>query len=424
MAPHINLLLLNHSHLASLVAAAASPSSSTGAAVPLPSLNYSHPALSQAFFSLSQPTASAVRPASAFGLTDHGLAVTPPLHPVFSGLNLTALAPPAPTTAMIDPRLAAAALLLNNNPHQQPQLLAPPPPPTAAGTILGLSEQNPYVAALAAAWQSTRLAGLLTAASAAAGAGGPPHLLQPSSNMLLPYARSSGDGSPGLPIVGSSAGVAVPPHLARRLALVLSEVPAGNTSATANAAAASSSSTPLRALTGRLPVSLYMECDSESLSAQQCIVRRQIEVFEALQSDVDSNAQGRNRPIVLGRVGIRCRHCALDLPKQRARGAVYYPSKLNGLYQAAQNLSLVHLADKCPRVPQSVRDEIAQCRDSRKSSAGGGKSYWAKGVRGLGVYEDSDGLRFEPAVPTAKATAATKVNQRNGGGGTDAALRR
>jgi hypothetical protein len=35
-------------------------------------------------------------------------------------------------------------------------------------------------------------------------------------------------------------------------------------------------------------------------------------------------------------VGIQCRHCVKSSPKLRARGAVYFPSKWSGIYQAAQ----------------------------------------------------------------------------------------
>jgi hypothetical protein len=149
-----------------------------------------------------------------------------------------------------------------------------------------------------------------------------------------------------------------------------------------------------KGLTGRKPVILYMECDGESLSPYQCLVRKQIEVFEALPEDVDTNAQGRNRPIILGQVGIRCRHCTVLPPKNRARGAVYYPARLAGLYQAAQNMAVGHLCEHCQHVPDDVRDQLQKLRE-RKSSAGGGKKYWAEGVRVLGVYEDKDVLRFQ-----------------------------
>lgn len=145
--------------------------------------------------------------------------------------------------------------------------------------------------------------------------------------------------------------------------------------------------------TGRPPFVLYISCDDESLSDYQCLVRRQIELFEATVEDVESNAQGRNRPIVLGQVGIRCRHCSMLPPKHRERGAIYYPAKLQGIYQAAQNLAVAHLGTHCLQIPAEIRDQLTMLRE-RKSSAGGGKKYWADGVRVLGVLEGRDGLRF------------------------------
>jgi hypothetical protein len=147
-------------------------------------------------------------------------------------------------------------------------------------------------------------------------------------------------------------------------------------------------------LTGRPPVVLYITCDDDSLSEYQCLVRKQIELFEAGREDAESNAQGRNRPIVIGQVGIRCRHCTMLPPKHRARGAIYYPAKLHGIYQASQNMASAHLGEHCQHVPAPLRSDLLRLRD-RKSSAGGGKKYWADGVRVLGVFEDEDGLRFE-----------------------------
>jgi len=146
--------------------------------------------------------------------------------------------------------------------------------------------------------------------------------------------------------------------------------------------------------TGRPPICLHLVCDADSLSPYQCLLRKQIEIFEALRGDTETNAQGRNRPIVIGQVGIRCRHCSSLPYRQRARGAVYFPARLAGLYQAAQNMAVSHLAQRCPLVPVDVRSKLTTLRE-RKSSAGGGKKYWAEGVRVLGVFEDGDGLRFE-----------------------------
>lgn len=146
-------------------------------------------------------------------------------------------------------------------------------------------------------------------------------------------------------------------------------------------------------LAGRKPMLLFMKCDEESLSEYQCLVRQQIEMFEAGPSEVESNAKGRNKPIVLGQVGIRCRHCSHIAPKQRTKGAMYYPAKLTGLYQAAQSLASGHLCTHCKHIPPGVRQELLVLKE-KKSSAGGGKDYWGEGVRILGVYEDASGLRF------------------------------
>jgi hypothetical protein len=173
-------------------------------------------------------------------------------------------------------------------------------------------------------------------------------------------------------------------------------------SAPVTSASNSQGSSNSNAVTGRPPIPLYLTCDDDSLSEYQCLVRRHIELFEAAVEDVESNAQGRNRPIVLGQVGIRCRHCIMLPPRHRSRGAIYYPAKLQGIYQAAQNLAVAHLGEHCQNVPDDVRSNLATLRE-RKSSAGGGKRYWADGVRVLGVYEDRDGLRFE-----------NRLNQNNG----------
>ena len=146
--------------------------------------------------------------------------------------------------------------------------------------------------------------------------------------------------------------------------------------------------------TGR-STTLYMPSDDHTLSEYQCLARKQIELFAAQQIDVQSSAQGRNKPIVLDQVGIRCRHCADLPPKSRARGAVYYPSTLKGLYQAAQNMASSHLCVHCEEVPEQLRQELLLLRE-RKSSAGGGKDYWASAARALGAVEDENNsiLRF------------------------------
>ena len=49
--------------------------------------------------------------------------------------------------------------------------------------------------------------------------------------------------------------------------------------------------------------------------------------LQANGEDVNSNARGRNKPIVLGQVGIRCIHFKALPPRQRERAAMYYPAR-------------------------------------------------------------------------------------------------
>jgi hypothetical protein len=146
-------------------------------------------------------------------------------------------------------------------------------------------------------------------------------------------------------------------------------------------------------VTGRQPVVIYMANDEGSLSEYQCLVRQQIEVFEAGPEDVETSAQGRNRRIIMGQVGIRCRRCAMLPLRERRRGAVYYPTKLDGIYQAAQNIAKSHLAERCDHVSAATREDFAKYKD-KKSSVGSGKRYWANRIATLGVYEDVGFLRF------------------------------
>jgi hypothetical protein len=150
-------------------------------------------------------------------------------------------------------------------------------------------------------------------------------------------------------------------------------------------------------LTGRPPIQLYLSCDDTVMSPYQILARRQIEFFEANLDDIESNAQGRNKPIVLGQVGIRCRHCNHLPPKQRKRGAVYYPAKLEGVYQAAHNMALSHFSTYCESMDESLRKNLIYLREN-KTTTGGGKSAWAERAGALCIFEDAHGLRFFPKL--------------------------
>jgi hypothetical protein len=149
-------------------------------------------------------------------------------------------------------------------------------------------------------------------------------------------------------------------------------------------------------LTNRSAVPLYLDYDEQALSEYQCLLRKQIELFETRPDDIQGNAQGRNTPIYVGQVGIRCRHCSV-LPKAvRPMGTVYYSRTLSGVYQVAQNMAKVHyFGNKCNQMPASTKEQLVVLQRTNKR-ASGGKEYWVDGLKVHGVYEDGKALRFRP----------------------------
>jgi hypothetical protein len=172
-------------------------------------------------------------------------------------------------------------------------------------------------------------------------------------------------------------------------------------------------------------IPLYLDHDESCLTAYQCFLRKQIELFEAGDDELQGTAQGRNTPLHRGQIGIRCRHCA-HLPKAaRSRGGVYYSRTIDGVCkyavrvgnglvenlaslshfhfccglmhtdQVAQNMSKLHFLKSCNYIPESTKNQLKSLQHL-SSRASGGKEYWSEGLRVLGVVEDKRGfLKFQ-----------------------------
>jgi hypothetical protein len=136
--------------------------------------------------------------------------------------------------------------------------------------------------------------------------------------------------------------------------------------------------------------------DVEHLSKYQVLIRCQLEFFVSQEDDVTYSVQGRKKQIHIGEVGIRCRHCSHLPHRLRGRGAGYYPAKLSGVYQAAQNMATNHLNQFCNCIPAEIRDELCSLRGGRHDSAtGGGKQYWANKCVEIGLEEiEDEGVYF------------------------------
>jgi hypothetical protein len=148
---------------------------------------------------------------------------------------------------------------------------------------------------------------------------------------------------------------------------------------------------------------LSLPTDSENLSEYQCLLRQQIVLFTVGSADIECSAQGRNKPIVLGQVGTLCRYCAKLKPGLRPSGAVYFPAKLSGLYQASQNMAINHFSNNCQSIPEPLRQRLLQLKERKSTVLGGGKTFWANCAKVIGVIEQGDQLRFSDNTDTARA---------------------
>jgi hypothetical protein len=130
--------------------------------------------------------------------------------------------------------------------------------------------------------------------------------------------------------------------------------------------------------------------DRMLLSPLQAFLRLNIEAFTASPFDAVVRLKGRNKPVHLNQVGIRCRHCAHIPAMQRVKDAVYFPSSTLGLYQAAQNMCSSHFqCGQCPEMPQSIKPLFVQLLEAKAgiASSAGGRTYWSHCAREKGLVD-------------------------------------
>jgi hypothetical protein len=144
-----------------------------------------------------------------------------------------------------------------------------------------------------------------------------------------------------------------------------------------------------------LPVVLFSSADAQRLSPHQIFLRQQIEAFRATASDTYTHKRGRNKPIVLNQVGIRCRHCAHIAVEKRQKGSTYFPASCSGIYQASQNMNTMHLqCGLCSEMPEEVRHRFSFLLAVKGVSLGAGRPYWEKAAKNIGLVDTPDGIRF------------------------------
>jgi len=140
-------------------------------------------------------------------------------------------------------------------------------------------------------------------------------------------------------------------------------------------------------------VPLGLPEDKYWLSELQVYLRSNFaEAFGATEADIAAPMHGRNKPIALGQVGIRCMHCRNDPPSERGQQATSYPSLISGIYNSVQQMLRLHF-DCCLSMPADVRHKIEQLKVS-SSARGGRKQYWIDSAKRLGLIDTPHGIHF------------------------------
>eukprot|EP00523_Entomoneis_sp_CCMP467_P002489 CAMPEP_0168763296 /NCGR_PEP_ID=MMETSP0724-20121128/24284_1 /TAXON_ID=265536 /ORGANISM="Amphiprora sp., Strain CCMP467" /LENGTH=1085 /DNA_ID=CAMNT_0008812483 /DNA_START=241 /DNA_END=3498 /DNA_ORIENTATION=- len=143
--------------------------------------------------------------------------------------------------------------------------------------------------------------------------------------------------------------------------------------------------------TGCVPLGLAD--DKYWLSELQVYLRSNFaEAFAATEDDIAAPMHGRNKPIILGQVGIRCMYSKNVDPAERGQQSTSYPSQISGIYNSVQQMLRLHL-DCCQAIPPQVRGRIEQLRASC-SSRGGRKQYWVDSAKRLGLVDTPNGIFF------------------------------
>ena len=125
---------------------------------------------------------------------------------------------------------------------------------------------------------------------------------------------------------------------------------------------------------------------------------------------------GRNKPIALGQVGVRCIHCRDDPVSERGQQAVSYPSLITGIYNSVQQMLRLHF-ECCLSMPQEVREKIEALKKS-SSARGGRKQYWVDSAKRLGLVDTAHGIHFarDPYAPLPPLGGPSGASSKDGKG--------
>jgi hypothetical protein len=148
----------------------------------------------------------------------------------------------------------------------------------------------------------------------------------------------------------------------------------------------------------RTPRPLGIDEDVNWLSEFHCFVRSELlEVFRASPED----CKARGISLLLGQVGIRCRHCAhLPMGARTVRSAAF-PSSLSQIYQSFTMMLREHFPN-CGAVPAETRSTFVALRESPSQGAIDSRNYWAYSAGRIGMADSDVGIVMRESPPSSE----------------------
>ena len=159
------------------------------------------------------------------------------------------------------------------------------------------------------------------------------------------------------------------------------------------------------------PRRLALPYDDSKLNSLHCFLRSELlEIFVVQKSMNKSPTHSPGSSV--GRVGLRCVHCALNRKKRDDRDeapmAVFYPKSIAEIYRLVTSWQRCHLR-KCRNLPPAVRSQWQSLRENDKSR--GKTHYWITSAKEIGLIDcqsRAGGIRFGPNVNKNVAPSSPK----------------
>ena len=165
---------------------------------------------------------------------------------------------------------------------------------------------------------------------------------------------------------------------------------------------------PQNTFTGKILLS--QPEDKFMLSPLRCFLREQVYAFSAAEADIAARTPS-NFSVVLGQVGICCKHCFKLPPRDRINRAVCFPFSVDRIYQSVADMQRFHF-NVCKEVPQDVRDsfETLKSASSKGSKGLATRQYWVTSAKKCGLIDTPTGIKFGRDPHAAVGNAAVSLD--------------